>query len=80
MKFCFFKDTLRALKFYIQKKNSTARSLVERVLKTLFTTRWYTNLSLSVMSVDCVGPHADRFILLAIFKLLLSVTDADLSY
>ena len=44
VKFLCFKPTLRLLKTIFQKKH-TARALVERVLKTLFTTRWHTNLS-----------------------------------
>ena len=44
--FDFLKQILRALELDISKKINTARTLVERVLKTLFTTRRHTNLSL----------------------------------
>ena len=39
------KHTLRSLKNVISKELNTATALVERVLKTLFTTRGHTNMS-----------------------------------
>ena len=71
------KPTLRSLKHDILKEINTARALVERVLKKLFTTRGHTNLSYVTVSkgvVNCVGPQADILRLLAIFQLLKGVS------
>ena len=50
LSFYCFKTTLRLLKFDISKQPITARALVERDLKRLFTTRWHTNMSYVTVS------------------------------